>query len=313
MLAPVTKPFRHIYVALINGSMNEGMMESGWKSSQLMLNGLSLHAVEAGDANHPLLILLHGFPEFWWAWRHQITPLAKAGYHVVAPDLRGYNKSDAPQDVSSFRLETLIADVIAIADHYGAKCFNLVGHDWGGIIAWGVGANHAQRLKRLVIMDAPHPDTSVLDVLKHPTQALRSTYVALFQLPWLPEAALGALDFAALRTMVEASARPGTFKTGEMDRYTEAWAHPGSLTAMLNYYRALQERRKPEQPARIQCPTLVLWGKNDSFLEHHVAQTAVEQCDNGQLVIIDDTTHWLHLEEPEKVTAEIIKFFINEG
>jgi pimeloyl-ACP methyl ester carboxylesterase len=288
--------------------MDAGMMENGWRSTRLSVNGLSLHVVEAGDNDRPLLILLHGFPEFWWAWRHQIEPFAAAGYHVVVPDLRGYNKSDAPQEVSSYRLEILIADVIAVADYYGAERFNLVGHDWGGMIAWGVGATHADRLDRLVVMDAPHPDTWVKQALSHPTQALRSTYVALFQLPWLPEAALTALDFAALRTMVEASAREGTFKPGEMERYTEAWAHPGSLTAMLNYYRALRERKKPDHPGRIQCPTLVLWGENDSFLEHHVAQAAIEQCDNGELSIITNTTHWLHLEEPPKVNAAIIKF-----
>ena len=285
------------------------MMETGWKSTRLPVNGLSLHVVEAGPANGPLLILLHGFPEFWWAWRYQITPLAEAGYHVVVPDMRGYNSSDAPKDVSLYILDTLVADVMALADQYEAGPFYLVGHDWGGIVAWGVGAKHSNRLKRLIIMDAPHPDLWAHQALTHPSQALRSTYVALFQLPWLPEATLGALDFAGLRAMIEDTARPDALKPGEMEHYTEAWAHPGSLTAMLNYYRALRERKKPDQPARIQCPTLVLWGEKDIFLEHHVALAGLEQCDNGQLSIIQGATHWLHLEEPERVNAEIIKFF----
>jgi pimeloyl-ACP methyl ester carboxylesterase len=284
------------------------MIENGWKSSRLSVNGLSLHVVEAGEDDCPLLILLHGFPEFWWAWRHQITPLANAGYHVVVPDLRGYNKSDAPQDISSYLLDTLVADVIAIADYYKAETFNLIGHDWGGIIAWSVAINHGHRLERLVVMDAPHPDIWVDVVLGHPTQALRSTYVALFQIPWLPEATLAALDYAALRKMVESSARPGTFKDGDLERYTEAWSHLGSLTAMLNYYRALRKRKMPDHPERIQCPTLVLWGQNDSFLERHVAQTSVDLCDNGQLYIIDNTTHWLHLEEHAMVNAKLIDF-----
>lgn len=283
-------------------------IEAGWKSSRQSVNGLSLHVVEAGPADGSLLILLHGFPEFWWAWRHQITPLAECGYRVVVPDLRGYNHSDAPQEVTAYRLDTLVADVIALADHYGADRFHLVGHDWGGIIAWGVGANHAQRLGRLVIMDAPHPDLWAEQALTHPTQALRSTYVALFQLPWLPEAALGALDFAGLRAMMETTARPDTFKPGEVQRYTEAWAHAGSLTAMLNYYRALRDRKKPDQPARILAPTLILWGEHDSFLEHHVARAALALCDKGQLSIVEGTTHWLHLEEPARVNAEIIRF-----
>lgn len=288
-------------------------MERDWKSTRRFVNDLSLHVVEAGPADGPLLILLHGFPEFWWAWRHQITPFAERGYHVVVPDLRGYNTSAAPQEVSAYRLETLIADVMALADQFQVDRFHLVGHDWGGIIAWGVGAAYPERLNRLVILDAPHPDIWGDQALKHPTQALRSTYVALFQLPWLPEATLGALDFAGLRTMVESTARADTFKPGEIECYTEAWAHPGSLTAMLNYYRALGERDKPAQPARISAPTLVIWGENDSFLEQHVARAALDLCDKGQLSIIGGATHWLHLEEPERVNAEIIQFLASEG
>ncbi|MGI4749777.1 MAG: alpha/beta fold hydrolase [Janthinobacterium lividum] len=293
--------------------LEAGMMETGWKSTRLPVNGLSLHVVEAGPADGPLLILLHGFPEFWWAWRYQITPLAKAGYHVVVPDMRGYNSSDAPKDISSYLLDTLVADVMALADHYGTGPFYLVGHDWGGIIAWGVGASYSSRLKRLVIMDAPHPDLWAHQAFTHPSQALRSTYVALFQLPWLPEAALGAVDFAGLRAMVEDTARPDALKPGDIEHYTQAWGHPGSLTAMLNYYRALREREKPDQPARIQCPTLVLWGEKDIFLEHHVALAGLEQCDNGQLSIVQGATHWLHLEEPERVNAEILEFLSSEG
>ena len=292
--------------------MEAGMMQTEWKSTRVSVNNLSLHVVEAGPANGPLLILLHGFPEFWWAWHHQITPFADSGYHVLVPDMRGYNSSDAPPEISSYELDTLVADVMALADHYEAERFHLVGHDWGGIVAWGVGASYSHRLDRLIIMDAPHPDLMAAEILKHPTQALRSTYVALFQLPWLPEAALSALDFAWLRTMLETTARPNTFKPGEIERYTEAWEHPGSLTAMLNYYRALRKRKKPDQPARILCPTLVLWAEKDSFLEHHVALAALEQCDNGKLSIIQGTTHWLHLEEQERVNAEIIDFLASK-
>lgn len=205
---------------------------------------MSLHVVEARPEDGPLLILLHGFPEFWWAWRHQITLFAESGYHVVVPDMRGYNTSDAPQEVSNYVLDMLVADVMALADIYKAERFNLVSHDWGGIVAWGVGISHSERLKRLVIMDAPHPDLWAEQAIKHPTQALRSTYVAFFQLPWIPEAALGSLDFAGLRTMVETTARADTFKPGEIEQYTLAWGHPGSLTAMLNYYRAITRPAK---------------------------------------------------------------------
>ncbi|GAB3283514.1 alpha/beta hydrolase [Larkinella harenae] len=269
--------------------------------------------VEAGPTEGPLLILLHGFPEFWWAWRHQIAAFAEQGYHVVAPDMRGYNLSDAPQAISAYTMDTLVADVLVLADQYGALRFNLVGHDWGGIIAWGVGACHAERLERLVIMDAPNLDLWPKQVLKQPTQALRSFYVALFQVPWLPEVALSAFDFAGLSKMVVKSAREGAFKPGEVEHYIEAWKHPGSLTAMLNYYRALRYRKKPTQPRRILVPTLVIWGEHDSFLEHHVARAALELCNQGQLSIVRGATHWLHLEEPARVNAEIIQFLRAKG
>lgn len=283
-------------------------MEAGWTSGKRQVNGLSLHVVEAGPADGPLLVLLHGFPEFWWGWRRQITPLAEQGYRVVVPDMRGYNRSDAPQGVAAYRLDALVADVAALADGYGADRFRLVGHDWGGVVAWGVGARHPGRLERLVVMDAPHPDLLAKQALTHPTQALRSAYVAFFQLPWLPEAALGALGFAGLRATVQASARADAFEPGEIDRYAEAWARPGRLTAMLNYYRALRERSAPDRPARIAPPTLVLWGERDSFLEHHVARAALGLCDEGRLSVVEGATHWLHLEEPARVNAEIIGF-----
>src|ERR1700712_3197638 len=262
------------------------LLQPGWTEGVRQVNGLSLHVVEAGPADGPLLILLHGFPEFWWAWRNQMTPFAESGYHVVVPDQRGYNSSDAPQEISSYRLDKLVDDVIALADHYGAETFHLAGHDWGGIVAWGVAASHAHRLTRLIIMDAPHPDLWAKDALLHPTQAIRSTYVAFFQLPWLPETVLGALDFAALSTMMASTAKPATFKPADLERYVAAWRHEGSLTGMLNYYGALRERTKSDPPARIVCPTLVLWGEKDSLLEHHVALAALEQCDNGRLSII---------------------------
>ena len=286
----------------------DDLLQSGWRETRRTINGVSLHVVEAGDPADPLLILLHGFPEFWWAWRHQITPLATAGYHVVVPDMRGYNTSDAPQEVSSYDLDTLAADVVAIADGFGAERFHLVGHDWGAVIGWWVAAQHGNRLNRIVLMDGPHPDVWGKQVLKHPTQALRSTYVAFFQLPWVPEATLGSFNFAGLKTMMQGSARADTFEPGALDRYVEAWAHPGSLTAMLNYYRALRERAQDQEPARLSPPTLILWADDDRFLERHVAEAGLALCDRGELEIVEGASHWLHLEQPDRINARIVAF-----
>ena len=286
----------------------ETLLQPCWRETTKTVNGVSLHLVEAGRDEDPVLLLLHGFPEFWWAWRHQITPLFKAGYHVVVPDMRGYNTSDAPQDVAAYALDTLAADVVAIADAYGADRFDLVAHDWGAVIGWWVAAKYPRRLNRVVLMDGPHPDIWAAQAARHPTQALRSTYVAFFQLPWVPEATLGSFDFAGLRAMMQGSAKVDTFEPGSLDHYAEAWSHPGSLTAMLNYYRALRERPSGGEGARLAPPTLILWAGNDSFLERHVAEAGLALCDDGRLEFVEGASHWLHIEQPGRINRRIIEF-----
>ena len=278
---------------------------AGWTSRQVRANGIGLHVVEAGPADGQPLLLLHGFPEYWWAWRKQIQPLADAGFRVIVPDLRGYNLSEAPEDLASYDLDVLAADVVALAEALGVRRFDLVGHDWGGVIAWWVAARHADHVERLVILDAPHPEVWGAQALKHPTQALRSSYAMFFQLPWLPEAVFGSFDYAGLRTMMQSSAAPSAFEPGALDRYVQAWQRPGRFTAMLNYYRALRHR-KSGGSARIVVPTRILWGGKDSFLESHVARASLEQCEQGALEILEDATHWLHLEQPERVTERIL-------
>ncbi|MFW2830308.1 alpha/beta fold hydrolase [Sphingomonas sp. ID0503] len=268
-------------------------------------NEISFHLVEAGPSDGVPVFLLHGFPEFWWAWRHQLTPLAQAGFRVIAPDLRGYNLSDAPRGLAAYHIDLLAADVIGLADVLGMERFHLVGHDWGGVIAWQVAARYPERSRRMVILDAPHPDVWAVQAVKHPRQAIRSSYAIFFQLPWLPEIALGAFRYEALRRTLTGSARPDAFETGAVDRYVEAWRRPGHLTAMLNYYRALR-RRRPGKSAVVRVPTLVLWGGKDSLLGQHVAEASVERCEDCRLHVLDDATHWLHLEEPERVSGLII-------
>jgi pimeloyl-ACP methyl ester carboxylesterase len=282
------------------------LLQPRWRASIRHINGLHLHVVEAGEDGAPLLVLLHGFPEFWWAWRHQITPLAEAGYHVVVPDMRGYNKSDAPQEVAAYRLDRLAEDVAALADAFEAERFHLAGHDWGAVVGCWVSALYPARLDRVVLMDGPHPDIWGKQVVKHPTQALKSTYVAFFQLPWVPEAVLGGFGFTGLRAMMQASAKPDTFDADALARYAEAWGRPGSLTAMLNYYRALRERPHSTRPARIVPPVLILWADDDRFLERHVAEACLALCDDGRLELIKGASHWLHIEQPQSINARLI-------
>jgi pimeloyl-ACP methyl ester carboxylesterase len=267
----------------------------------------TLHVAEAGPPAGPPVLLLHGFPEFWWGWRRQIGPLAAAGFRVIAPDLRGYNQSDKPTDLDSYRLDRLGSDVVALADALGHERVHLAGHDWGGIVACWVAARHPERVIRLAILNAPHPDAVWPTIRRDPVQLLRSFYVGLFQPPAIPEAFLRANDYAALARALTATSRPGTFGEGELDRYRESWRQPGALTAMLNWYRALV-RRRPERTGRVRAPTLVLWGVRDHALGPTVASESVKFCDRGRVQRFETATHWLQHEEPEAVNAALLAF-----
>jgi pimeloyl-ACP methyl ester carboxylesterase len=271
------------------------------------LDDIALFGVEAGPEDGPLVVLLHGFPEFWWGWRRQIGPLAEAGFRVVAVDQRGYGLSDKPRGIEAYRLDRLAQDVIGLASTLRRERVHLVGHDWGGLVAWWTASRHPDRVERLAILNAPHPEVAEAYMRRHPTQMARSLYVGFFQVPWLPEAILSAGGFALMRRSLRQSSRRGTFSESDLDAYEEAWRQPGAMTAMLDWYRAL--RRKPRLArARIAAPTLILWGLRDRFLEPGLAEESLSLCEQGRLVRFENASHWLHLEEPEAVNAALIGF-----
>src|SRR5918998_3820373 len=201
------------------------------------LGDVRLHYVEAGGG--ALRLLLHGFPQFWYEWRHQIPALVEAGFRVIAPDMRGYNLSDKPPGVRAYRVELLARDVERLILACGERTASVVGHDWGAIVAWIAAMCHPERVRRLAILHVPHP-ARFLEGLLSPGQLLRSSYMFFFQIPRLPEAVLRAGDFALLRSVFRRDpVRPGAFTAEGIERYVEAMAQPGALTATLNYYRAL--------------------------------------------------------------------------
>ena len=175
-----------------------------------------------------------------------------------------------------------------------------------------VAATYPDRLDRVVLMDGPHPDVWGKQALKHPTQALKSTYVAFFQLPWVPEATLGSFDNAGLKAMIRGSAKADTLEPGALEHYSAAWSQPGSLTGMLNYYRALRERPKRDEPARLAPPTLILWAGDDLFLERNVAEAGLALCDRGVLEFVENASHWLHIERSEQINARMLRWLGEE-
>jgi pimeloyl-ACP methyl ester carboxylesterase len=271
-------------------------------------DGVRLHAVAAGPTDGPLLILLHGFPEFWYSWRKQIGPLAAAGFRVIAPDQRGYNLSSKPARISDYAVSNLTADVIAIADQLGHDKFFLAGHDWGAAVAWAIALQYPQRLNKLAVLNVPHPVVFLRTINGNPRQMLRSWYIAFFQLPRIPEWRFSANNFAMGTRSLKASSRPGTFTAEDLDRYREAWSHPGTVTAMINWYRAFAKHRPQLRDSQVHVPTRILWGQLDRFLLSEMAQESVKFCDSAELTYFPNASHWLQHEEPGNVNEALIAF-----
>lgn len=274
-------------------------------------NGLRLHAVEAGPESGPLLLLLHGFPEFWYGWRHQIAPLAAAGFRVLVPDQRGYNLSDKPKGVSSYSLDLLARDAVGLIDDAGYKKAYVAGHDWGGAVGWWLGVHHPERIEKLAILNVPHPWVMLRTVKRSPAQQKRSAYIAFFQLPWLPERVLRARNWAATVNALHKTSHPGTFSEADLALYREAWSQPGAITAMLNWYRAALRRGVPRLTgsSRVTVPTLLIWGAQDTALLREMAPQSLALCDNGRLVFLEEATHWVQHEEANAVNSMLADFF----
>jgi epoxide hydrolase 4 len=270
-------------------------------------NGITLHVASAGPEDGPLVLLLHGFPEFWYGWRQQIAALAEAGLRVVAPDQRGYNLSDKPAGIAAYRIETLADDVAGLAAALGRERFAVVGHDWGGVVAWQVAARFPERVTRAAILNAPHPATLRSYARRHPSQLAKSWYVAFFQLPALPESALRAGGFWVLRRVLRRTSRPGTYSDADFARYREAWAQPGTLTASLNWYRALRLAGAPAA-VRVRVPVRVIWGDCDAFLDCGLAEAGLSLCEQGEVFHLPGATHWVQYEEPAEVNRLLIEF-----
>src|ERR687894_606750 len=273
------------------------------------LGDVRLHYVEAGEG--PLVLLLHGFPQFWYEWRYQIPALVEAGFRVVAPDMRGYNLSDKPSGVRAYRLELLARDVERLILACGERTAAVVGHDWGAIVAWIAAMRHSERVWRHAILNVPHP-ARIGDVLLSPGQLLRSSYVFFFQIPRLPEEVIRAGDFALLRSALRRDpVRPGALTTEDIERYVEAMARPGALTATLNYYRALLRNPRETQALleRIEAPVLVIWGERDRFLSRSLAEPPPLWVPNLLHVErLPDASHWVAEDRPREVTTLLLDF-----
>ena len=269
-------------------------------------NGISLHTRQAGPEDGPLVVLLHGFPEFWDSWHRQIEPLADAGYRVIVPDQRGYNRSDKPDGVASYHIEELVADVVGLIDAAGRETAAVAGHDWGAAVAWWLALSHPDRIDSLTAVNVPHP-TVMEETLRHSLSQLRkSWYMFAFQVPMLPETIATANNCRVLSRGLTNSSRPGTFSATDLQRYREAWTQPGAVTSMINWYRAMGRYRPRPPREQVSVPTLVMWGQQDEFLEPAMAEESLTYCDDGRVVTYPSATHWVLHERPEETAEELL-------
>jgi pimeloyl-ACP methyl ester carboxylesterase len=290
--------------------------------AETVANGVRLHYVHGGSG--PLILFLHGFPEFWYAWKDQLAEFA-SDHHAVAPDLRGFNLSEKPTGVEDYRAAVLIEDIRALAARLnGGKPFVLVGHDWGGALAWGFAIKYPDLVRKLVIINAPHPGVFDRELTSNPAQQKASQYMLFFRSE-RAESVLAADRYAALRRIFDGLRRQGRFTDADEQAYLDAWSQPGALTGGLNYYRAARvgppagEPASPEAPAPmsqsigtpylvVRCPTLVIWGERDDALltgnldglDRYVSHLTIERIPEG--------SHWVVHEFPERINAVIRGF-----
>ena len=283
-------------MAVLNGT---------WQHEYITTNGIRLHYVTQGEG--PLMLMLHGFPEFWYSWRHLIPEFAK-DYKVVALDLRGYNESDKPQQQSAYVMSEFVKDVEGVIKGLGYDRCVLVGHDWGGAIAWNFAYAHPEMLERLIVLNMPHP-AKFADGLRTPQQLLRSSYAFFFQLPVLPELLIQSSDYGAIESAFKGMAVNKTAITqADIEAYKDAASRRGALTAMLNYYRNAFPSMTLRDWSVLQVPTLMIWGEEDTALGKELTYGTEKYVRDFQIRYIPNCSHWVQQEQPELVNRYMREF-----
>ncbi|NJL35346.1 MAG: alpha/beta hydrolase [Leptolyngbyaceae cyanobacterium RM2_2_4] len=277
-----------------------------WKHDSIISNRIRLHYVTQGEG--PLMLMLHGFPEFWYSWRKQIPEFAQ-DYKVVALDLRGYNDSEKPADASAYVMPEFIKDVEGVIRGLGYESCVLVGHDWGGAIAWNFAYAYPEMVEKLIILNLPHP-AKFAEGLRTPQQLLRSSYIFFFQLPWLPELLVQSSGYQIVTAALTGMAvNKNAFSDSDLAAYKEAVAKPGALTAMLNYYRnAFAQRIVNREWGVLNVPTLMIWGENDTALGKELTYGTEAYVKDFQIRYIPNCSHWVQQEQPELVNQYIREY-----
>jgi pimeloyl-ACP methyl ester carboxylesterase len=275
-----------------------------------------LHAVEAGSDKGDSIILVHGFPDFWFGWRHQIAALGER-HHVIAYDQRGYNHSSKPRKVSDYDIDALAADLAAVVRSKGRGRVTVVGHDWGGAVAWEFARKYPRLLSRLVIINCPPVHVLFKEQLHNPRQLRSSYYIYLFQLPWLGELVLRKDNAAAIETLLRKNIPNIT--PAEIETYRHGLGSPGTLRAGINYYRCALRQALPRllrgdwHDYKIKVPVLVIWGVNDLALDVALTRQFPQLCVSGYDVRYIKAGHFVHQEKPVQVNRIIDRWIAGGG
>ncbi len=265
---------------------------------------MTIHYVEAGSG--PLVVLLHGCPEFWYSWRNQIPALAAAGFRAVAVDLRGYNESSKPPLVDAYLLPELAKDIAGLITQLGQSPCVVAGHDWGGAVAWLTAMLHPELVSRLIILNSPHPVAYLREMRRSARQKWRAKYQLLFQPPWVAEWVMRRFRYSLLRRGL---ARLGAFTGEEIERYVDAWSKPGALTGMANYYRAMRQGKGMRGlMRRIDIPTLMIWGDLDPFFTADTLRNFGEYVPDLRIEHVKDAGHFVQTDAPGRVNELMIGF-----
>lgn len=271
------------------------------------VNNIDLHVKKGGKSTDPVIIFLHGFPEFWYGWKNQIAFFIRHNYQVIVPDLRGYNYSSKPSSVKEYVVEKTSTDIISLIKSLKENKVFLVGHDWGGVLAWRIAMDFPELLEKIILLNIPHPGVVFSYMKSHPQQLIKSSYIAFFQVRLLPEFVLKLFNHKVLEKTLITTSNKGTFSYHEIEKYKDAWKQPAAMKSMLHWYRALKYSNI-QKDKKVDIPLLLIWGRKDRFLSEGLAPLSIQMCMKGTLKYIDDATHWLHHEKPDEVNKMILDF-----
>ena len=280
---------------------------SDFRTEMIQDGDLQVHAVVEGPEHGPLIVMFHGFPEFWYSWRYQIKALAAAGYRTAAVDQRGYNLTDkrGPYDVF-----TLASDVVGLIRTLGYKRAVIMGNNWGGVVAWVLGARHPSIVHRLIVLNAPHPSTGLIALRSmYLPQVLKSWYVLAFQVPVVPEMLMSVSDFELFARILKQQTK-GAIGDEEISYFKRAWAQPGALTAGVEWYRATLRTwmRGRLKDLIVRVPSLLIWGDRDAYLTTRTAEWTRPYVADLEVAYIRGASHWVQQDSPEIVNRHALDF-----